>query len=152
MSHQHIEPKRLGMALATIRDTNVCIRKYTDYWTVRTRHPAKRGASIREKSGPRVATIGKCRFNIGSLAGSQKKVERGRANIAIFKPGKGRRERIARTRPSQPARTSRISESYLYYIRNTKNRTNSTTEMGLGDQGARRPNQNRANVLIDNAF
>jgi hypothetical protein len=30
MSHQHIEPKRLGSALAAIRDTNVCIRAYTD--------------------------------------------------------------------------------------------------------------------------
>ena len=33
-SHQHFEPKRLGSALAAIRDTNVCIREYTDYWTV----------------------------------------------------------------------------------------------------------------------
>ena len=30
MSHQHIEPKRRGSALAAIRGTNVCIRAYTD--------------------------------------------------------------------------------------------------------------------------
>jgi hypothetical protein len=85
MSHQHLEPKRLGLALAATRDTNVRIREYTDYWTVRTRHPAERGAPIPAKSDPRVVTFGTNRFFIGSLAGSRKNDERGRANVAIFK-------------------------------------------------------------------
>ena len=67
MSHQHLEPKRLGSALAAGHTWHERgIHEYTDYWTVRTRHPAERGASIPEKSDPRVAIFGNSRFTIGS--------------------------------------------------------------------------------------
>ena len=59
MSHQHIEPKRLGSALAAIRDTNVCIREYTDYWTVENAGPESWARRFRHCRG-------KSRFTIGS--------------------------------------------------------------------------------------
>ena len=107
MSHQHLEPKRLGSALAAIRDTNVI------YVSIPTT-----GLFERDTRRNGVRQFQKHRFR--HCRGKSR-----RANVAIFKGHGPAGAQSPADPPHHPARTTKISEHiYISIYTKSKNRTN----------------------------